>query len=138
MRSYGRGFARKAEFTKKCSCDNPRWSRDHIEVNGRTGEITYVLNCANCKAYWATKSPSARAYWEKEMDKSSGGLFGYGGRSTDLPTVREKFRELDMERLDYLETVARNRDNAVSEAQKEAEKAHREVEKFKKQMENRD
>ena len=39
----GRGIARKFETTKKCSCDNPEWFSDDIEINGNTKEITYVL-----------------------------------------------------------------------------------------------
>lgn len=131
--SYGRGIARKAAFTRKCSCGNPMWSRNHIEVNGNTEEITYVLGCANCKAYWATKSPSARKYWEKDMDRvpSLWQGFSYSGSKT----VRELFREQDMKRLDYLEMIAACRDRDVLEAQKEAEKAHKAVEKFKAEME---
>lgn len=133
IKSYGRGFARKAGFTKKCHCDNPNWTRDHIEENGNTSEITYVLNCQNCKAYWATKSPSARAYWESSMDSVpvTWKGFGYSGGKT----VRELFREIDLARLEHLERNAAVADEAVSYAQNEANKAHREVEKFKKQME---
>lgn len=132
MSSYGRGIARKAAYTRKCQCDNPNWSREHIEVNGNTEEITYVLSCSSCKAYWATKSPSARKLWEKYMDDVPGLWQGFsynGGK-----TVRELFREHDMKRLEYLEAVAACRDRDVQEAQEEAEKAHKAVEKFKQGM----
>ena len=59
----GRGIARKFETTKKCSCENPQWFADDIEVNGNTKEITYILTCRNCKAIWKTKSHDARRYW---------------------------------------------------------------------------
>lgn len=133
IRSYGRGFARKAAFTKKCSCDNPQWYSDHVEVNSRTSEITYVLNCRNCNAYWATKSPGARKYWSVELDKVPIQWEGYSYRGNK--TVRELFHEIDLDRLKFLEHVADSADTAVSVAQKEADKAHREIEKFKKQME---
>lgn len=133
IRSYGRGFARKAEFTKKCSCNNPQWYSDHVEVNGRTSEITYVLNCRNCNAYWGTKSPSARKYWGAGMDKIPVQWQGYSYRGNK--TVRELFQEIDLDRLKFLERVADNADVVVFNAQKEADKAHKEVEKFKKQME---
>lgn len=132
--SYGRGFARKAAYTKKCSCDNPRWHGSHIEINSRTGEITYILDCNNCKAYWASKSPEMRKYWD--LDKQATNLLGYGYDPKDKLTYRERFRALDEERLKFLEGYARSRDKDVIEAQKEAEKAHRAAEKYKAMMED--
>ena len=131
--SYGRGFARKAAYTKKCSCDNPQWHGSHIEVNSRTDEITYILDCNNCKAYWASKSPEMRKYWS--LDKRATNLYGFGSEYQNNRTYRECFRELDEKRLEYLEGYARCRDKDVIEAQKEAEKAHRAVEKYKAMME---
>lgn len=131
--SYGRGFARKAAYTKKCSCENPRWCSNHVEVNSRTDEITYILSCSNCKAYWATKSHEARKCWD--MDAKPIAFFGFGGSHRSERTNRDYFRELDEKRLEYLEGYARHRDEDVIEAQKEAEKAHRAVEKYKAMME---
>ncbi len=134
--NYGRGFGRKASFTKKCSCENPKWSGSHIEVNARTGEITYVVNCASCKAYWASKSRSSRELWDMDTLSHKSSLNGYGSRSDDVKkTNREWFRELDEKRLAYLEMVAENRAEAAAEAAKEAEKAKRAAEKFREEME---
>ena len=132
--SYGRGFARKAAYTKKCSCDNPRWHGSHIEVNSRTDEITYILDCNNCKAYWASKSPEMRKYWD--LDKRATSLWGYGDEHKETRTYRECFRELDEKRLETLELFASCRDRDVINAQKEAERAHRAVEKYKAMMED--
>lgn len=130
--SYGRGFARKAAYTKKCSCSNPDWRGSHIEVNSRTDEITYILDCKHCRAYWASKSPEMRKYWK--LDEQATNLYGFGCEYSDKRTYRERFRELDEQRLKFLEDCARCRDNDVIEAQKEAEKAHRAVEKYKAMM----
>ena len=134
MRSYGRGIARKAAFTKKCCCENPRWSGDHVEVNGNTHEITYVLNCANCGAYWGTKSSKARKCWENKMDSVPMSFYGYGGRDKDKRTVRELFRELDEKRLEYLKGIAEHRRATAVEAIKAAEEAEKAAEKFATEM----
>lgn len=132
--SYGRGFARKAAYTKKCSCENPKWHKSHVEVNGLTDEITYVLSCSNCKAYWPTKSHEARKYWD--MDEKPIAFYGFGGSHRSELTNRDHFRALDRKRLEYLEGCANRRDEAVLQARKEAEKAHRAVEKYKAMMED--
>ena len=50
-------------------------------------------------------------------------------------TVKELFSQLDADRLEYLETEQKFAENKVIEAQKEAEKKRRAVQKFKKQLE---
>jgi hypothetical protein len=129
----GRGIARKAELTKKCSCDNPEWSQDDIEVNGSTKEITYILHCRNCRANWGTKTSKAREYWSDKMDSVPVVWKGYAYKGNH--TVRELFHQLDMERLEYLESIQKAAEKRVSEMQKEADKAKATVYKFKKQLE---
>lgn len=132
--NYGRGIARKAAYTKKCSCENPRWHGSHIEVNSRTDEITYVMDCNNCRAYWASKSKGMRKYFDMDA-VGHHSLFGYGYDPKDKRTHREIFRELDEKRLELLEQVAQSREEAVQEAIKDAEKARNAAEKFKAEME---
>lgn len=129
----GTGIARKAALTKKCSCDNPNWSRDDIEINGNTKEITYKLQCTNCWSHWGTKSLEARKYWIKDFDKVPIVWMGYGNKGTK--TYKELFADLDAERLEYLETERKFAEKRVIEAQKEEEKKRKAVEKFKKQLE---
>lgn len=133
MRSHGRGIAGKAAFTKKCSCENPQWYSDHIETNNNTGEITYVLNCRNCKAYWGTKSHEARQYWASELDAVPLTWAGYGYKGDK--TVRQLFQELDEHRLSVLEAIAVRCEAELAEAQKAVSKAHKDIEKYKAIME---
>lgn len=132
----GRGIARKFETTKKCSCDDPQWFADDIEINGNTKEITYILTCRNCKAIWKTKSHDARRYWADRLDKVPiiWNYYSYKGNKT----VKELFTSLDMDRLEYLETEQKFAENKLIEAQKEVEKKRKAVEKFKKQLEELD
>lgn len=129
----GRGIARKFETTKKCSCDNPHIFADDIEVNGNTKEITYILTCRNCKAIWKTKSLDARKYWADKMDKVPiiWNYYSYKGNKT----VRELFDGLDNERLEYLEIEHEIAEKKAIEAQKDADKKLKAIEKFKKQLE---
>lgn len=53
-------------------------------------------------------------------------------------TVKELFTSLDADRLEYLETEQKFTEKKVLEAQKEAEKKRKAVEKFKKQLEELD
>ena len=50
-------------------------------------------------------------------------------------TVKELFASLDADRLEYLESEQRFAETKAIEAQKEAEKKRKAVEKFKKQLE---
>lgn len=127
-RSYGRGFAGKAAFTKKCHCQDPAWRGDHIEVTRMTYEIAYVLECRNCGAYWVSKSHRARQHWEAIMDTVpiTWEGFGYDGKKT----VRELFQEVDKNRLDYLARCVEARKKEVIEAQNAAESARKEVIKY--------
>ena len=133
MKSYGRGLAGKAAFTKKCSCENPQWYRDHIETNSRTEEITYVLNCKNCKAYWATKSHEARQYWDSALDTVPITWAGYGYKGGK--TVRQLFAEQDERRLKVLENIATRCEAELAEAEKAVARAYKEVAKYKALME---
>lgn len=127
----GRGIARKTSF-KKCSCDNPIWKRNWIEVNGNTHEIGYVLYCSNCKSIWKTKTHEARKFWN--LDEVPIVFFDgctYKGKLTN----RQLFEQLDRERLKYLES---EHDIAIKhfiEAKKTMEKSLKAMEKFKKQIE---
>lgn len=129
MKSFGRGFAKKASFTKKCSCENPQWYRDHIEINNHTEEITYVLMCKNCNAYWGTKSHEARRFWDSALDTVPVTWAGYGYRGGKM--VRQLFAEQDERRLKVLENIAAQCDAELVKAQKAAAKAHKDVEKYK-------
>lgn len=126
-----KGMGRKATL-KKCACDNPNWVKDDIEVSKSTSEITYILNCKNCGAFWGTKAHNARKYWANEMDSTPGVWMGYVYKGDK--TTRELFRGLDLKRLKLLIETQKTAENKVLEAQKAASKAAKAVEKFKKQM----
>lgn len=130
----GRGIAREAQTGKKCSCDNPQWEHEYIKVNQRTGEITYRLNCRNCKAFWATKSSDARKYWNDDMDKIPTIWMGY--TYNGKLTVRELFKNLDADRLKYLEAIHNDNIKKLEKAKKEVEKSKRAIDKFKKEVGN--
>lgn len=129
----GRGIARKAVLTKKCSCDKPEWFKDDIEVNGNTKEITYKLQCRNCWANWGTKSIEARKYWIPHFDIIPVVWMGYSYKGNK--TIKELFDELDKERLEELEENKMIAEKKVLAAQKELDKLNKNVEKFKKQIE---
>lgn len=131
----GRGMARKASLTKKCTCDNPDWVRDDIEVSSAE-EITYILSCKNCGAHWGTKTNEARKYWADKMDSIPVVWMGYAYKGDK--TTRELFRSIDKERLKLLENIKKEAEEKVLEAQKAAIKAEKAVEKFKKQMDESD
>lgn len=128
----GRGIARKAALTKKCSCDKPEWFRDDIEVNGNTKEITYKLMCRNCGANWGTKTIEARKYWLPHFDKIPTVWMGYGYKGNK--TVRELFDDLDNERLTVLEKEEMIAEKKVLEAQSVLDKTKKNTDKFKKQL----
>lgn len=128
----GRGIARKAALTKKCSCDKPEWFRDDIEVNGNTKEITYKLMCRNCRANWGTKSLEARKYWIPHFDVIPVIWMGYTYKGDK--TIRELFNDLDTERLEKLKSDEMIVEKKVLEAQSVLDKAKKNTEKFKKQL----
>lgn len=129
----GRGIARKAALTRKCSCDKPEWFRDDIEVNGNTKEITYLLMCRNCNANWGTKTIDARKYWVQHFDKIPAVWRGYGYKGDK--TIRELFKQLDNERLEELERIQKVAERRLADAQKEVNDAQKAVDKFKMQLE---
>lgn len=131
----GRGIARKAAYGKKCNCDNPHVYRNFIEVNNKN-EISYILSCSNCNAYWKTKSPDARKHWESIMDeppKTWENGYSYNGNLT----TRQLFSNLDNNRLDYLEKELKFSENKLKEMQEEVNKKRKAIEKFKKQIKGR-
>lgn len=129
----GRGMGRKAALTKKCSCDNPVWVKEDIEVSGSTAEITYILSCKSCGANWGTKMYEARKYWTDKMDMVP--IVWQGYRYEGGKTTRELFKSLDEKRLEHLTKMEKAAEKKVLEAQKEVDKAVKAVEKFNKQME---
>ena len=128
----GRGIARKATLTKKCSCDKPEWFRDDIEVNGNTKEITYKLMCRNCGANWGTKTIEARKYWLPHFNKVPVVWIGYSYNGNK--TVRELFNDLDNERLTVLEKEEMIAEKKVLQAQSVLNKTKKNTDKCKKQV----
>lgn len=128
----GRGIARKAELTKKCSCNNPKWYKDDIEVNGRTYEISYILMCSSCGANWKTKKPEARLYWRELFNKVP--VVWRGGGYNGTKTVKELFADLDWNRYKFLENEAAIARKRVQEAEREYDKAAKAVEKHRHQI----
>lgn len=129
----GRGIAREARTTKKCSCDNPKHYKNWIKVNGNTGEITYYISCANCNAYWASKDRESRKLWD--MHKVPG-IFFDGCNYNGNKTCGELFAELDRDRLEYLEKMKESATRKLEEAQREYDKACKAVDKFSKLLED--
>ncbi|MBQ7673237.1 MAG: hypothetical protein IJT36_01735 [Alphaproteobacteria bacterium] len=129
----GRGIGRKAEYTKKCSCDNPQWVYDDIEINNNTKEITYQIKCLNCDAFWGTKSHTARELWKHDIDKKPYIWMGYNYKGDK--TIRELFDDLDKKRLEFLENQRQSAEEKVILAQKEYDIIDKKVEKFKSQVE---
>ena len=128
----GRGIARKAAFTGKCHCENPQWHADDIEVNGRTKEITYKLICRNCWAFWGSKSNSCREYWKDKMDKKPVVWLGYGYNGSK--TTKQLFHDLDIERLEILQSEFNHAKKIAEKAKEEAEKANNKLKKFEEQI----
>lgn len=127
----GRGIARKISY-KKCSCNNPKWSANWVEVNQNTHEIGYVLSCNNCNAIWKTKTHDTRKYWN--LDKVP--LIFYDGCSYNGKlTNRQLFEQLDIERIKYLELEHEIAMKHFLEAKKAMEKSLKAIKKFEKQIE---
>lgn len=103
----GRGIAGVSPLTKKCSCNNPNWCGDRIEVNSNTKEVSYILECINCRANWKTKKREARKYWNNET----------------------LFDKLDSDRGEYLRAVVQKRKDELKAAQAALDKAVKELSK---------
>jgi len=54
-------MSNKAERTKKCLCNDPKWSVDEVRVTINK-DVVLTLSCWSCRAFWETKSREYRKY----------------------------------------------------------------------------
>lgn len=122
------GIANKAAFTKKCSCQNPDWRVDDIEVS-KNYEITYKMDCMNCRAFWGSKSFEYRKYWKDKMDKVPVIWRGYSYDGN--LTVAELFSEIDDKREEILQFDIASTKRQIAELQKELTSREKKLEKYR-------
>ena len=120
----------KATLSKKCSCDNPKWVKDDIEVNSRTHEIKYILECRSCGANWKTAMHEARKYWNNDMDKVPRIWCGFSYHGDK--TVRELFAIIDEARTQCLSLDVEYARKRFLEAERDFKKSVETLEKYKK------
>jgi len=109
-------FGNKAVRTGKCKCDAPKWELFQLQTT-INGELIISFDCKNCKAFWDTKSISARD--KLDLTESYRGV-----------KIIDYICKADSLRLQLLKNKVDRKKIEIEEAEQELILAEKELEKF--------